>query len=306
MKYLLSLAVLALPSLAWEGVFDYWASGANWNNTDCIFGQRQSPIDLPLSETRLKMPTPALTPSQRLLGWEPTAESRFRSLSLLSFDADYEEFVNVTVENVTNTIRMDINHIDGYFIVYEDDRSTEVFKPLQFHFHSPSEHTFNGLHYDLELHVYHISIDKLHKSVVAVFFDMQAGGNKSNPFIQSLFTSNDNSSIDGNESWTPVDVSLQDLYKKLDKKKMFHYEGSLTTPPCSQNVEWQIINDPQPISPEQLARFKNKWSNNKLFAGGRGNNRLTQPLFDRKIYFMGGSLLSVGLGIFLVALSAVM
>ena len=82
---------------------------------------------------------------------------------------------------------MNINHIDGYFIVYEDDRTTEVFKPLQFHFHSPSEHTFDGKHYDLELHIYHITIDKMHKSVLAVYFDMKSGGTTDNPFIDDLF-----------------------------------------------------------------------------------------------------------------------
>lgn len=54
----------------------------------------------------------------------------FRPLHLLSYDLDYEEFANVTIENITVTVRMDINHIEGYFIVYEDDRKTEVFKPL--------------------------------------------------------------------------------------------------------------------------------------------------------------------------------
>jgi carbonic anhydrase len=95
---------------------------------------------------------------------------------LLSYDLDYEEFANVTVENITNTIKCDIMHIEGYFVVYEDDRHTEVFKPLQFHFHAPSEHTFDGKSYDLELHIYHISIDRAHKSVLAVYFDTKVGG----------------------------------------------------------------------------------------------------------------------------------
>jgi len=61
----------------------------------------------------------------------------------------------------------------------------------------------------------------------------------------------------------------------------------LTVPPCTENVEWNLINDPQPISDAQLAYFHNKWSNNMDFAGGRGNNRHTQPLHYRKIYYLG-------------------
>jgi carbonic anhydrase len=75
---------------------------------------------------------------------------------------------------------------------------------------------------------------------------------------------------------------------KLDLTKIFHYEGSLTVPPCSENVEWNIINDPQPISKEQLAMFTRKWSNNHEFAKGRGNNRKTQLLHGRKIYYLSG------------------
>lgn len=148
------------------------------------------------------------------------------------------------MENLTETIRADIDHIEGYFVVYEDDRTTEVYKPLQFHFHSPSEHTFDGKHYDLELHIYHISIDKKHKSVLAIYFDIELGGDSENPFINSVFQNSVNKTVGNPNNWIPDQVSLQNMLVKLDKKKMFHYEGSLTTPPCTQNVEWNIIDDP--------------------------------------------------------------
>jgi carbonic anhydrase len=56
---------------------------------------------------------------------------------------------------------------------------------------------------------------------------------------------------------------------------MLHYEGSLTTPPCTQNVEWNVMDDPQPISKAQLQLFTSKWEKNMKFAGGNGNNRNT-------------------------------
>lgn len=95
--------------------------------------------------------------------WTPAdLDHKFDALKLLTYDLDYEEFANVTVENITQTIKVDIDHLDGYFVVYEDERRTEAYKPLQFHFHAPSEHTFDSKHYDLELHIYHHSIDKKH------------------------------------------------------------------------------------------------------------------------------------------------
>jgi carbonic anhydrase len=119
--------------------------------------------------------------NKRVLTWSSSdLDHKFDTLKLLSYDLDYEEFANITLENLTETLRADIDHIDGYFVVYEDDRTTEVFKPLQFHFHSRSEYTFDGKHYNLELHIYHISIDKKHKSVLAVYFDVAMGGNQQN------------------------------------------------------------------------------------------------------------------------------
>jgi len=34
------------------------------------------------------------------------------------------------------------------------------------------------------------------------------------------------------------------LFRSLNLKEMYHYEGSLTTPPCGEIVEWIVINDP--------------------------------------------------------------
>ena len=54
---------------------------------------------------------------------------------------------------------------------------------LQFHFHSPAEHTFNGQAYDLEVHF--VSKDYVNSdlSVTAVFFDMSSGGATENAFL---------------------------------------------------------------------------------------------------------------------------
>ena len=81
--------------------------------------------------------------------------------------------------------------------------------------------------------------------------------------------------MDNLGTWTPGPVQLEALLLKLNMSTIYHYEGSLTVPPCTENVEWNIIDDPQPISEAQLAYFNNKWSNNMTFAAGRGNNRHT-------------------------------
>ncbi len=65
------------------------------------------------------------------------------------------------------------------------------------------------------------------------------------------------------------------------------YKGSLTTPPCSEIVTWLVVNNPQPISKDQLDVVNFHFKSNKTFAGGNGNNRATQALNERSVYIKG-------------------
>ena len=78
---------------------------------------------------------------------------------------------------------------------------------------------------------------------------------------------------------------MKKLVDTIQKTKIYHYEGSLTTPPCSEIVEWIVIDEPQPISTEQLKAFTSKWGDNWSFAKGYGNARVTVPINNRTIYY---------------------
>ncbi len=67
-------------------------------------------------------------------------------------------------------------------------------------------------------------------------------------------------------------------------QNVYTYEGSLTTPPCSEIVTWVVINDPQPITADQLKKFTQYWADNANYNSGGGNIRPPQPLNDRIIY----------------------
>lgn len=69
------------------------------------------------------------------------------------------------------------------------------------------------------------------------------------------------------------EILIEDLIYDLDNSRYFTYSGSLTTPPCTEGVNWNVVYDPQCISDEQLAFFNNKFMNNETFASGKGNNR---------------------------------
>lgn len=59
-----------------------------------------------------------------------------------------------------------------------------------------------------------------------------------------------------------------------DPEHKYHYSGSLTTPPCTENVEWFILKTHHQASGEQIAKFR-KYC--------QGNNRPLQPLNDREL-----------------------
>lgn len=117
-------------------------------------------------------------------------------------------------------------------------------------------------------------------------FDLSSGGNLDNWFLNELL-SGYNASNPNATAWEASHVHVKKLVEELDSRKFYHYDGSLTTPPCSEIVQWIVVDDPQPISAAQLKFFTDKWQNNPNFARGFGNNRATQPLNGRQIYYSG-------------------
>jgi|LauGreDrversion4_2_1035121.scaffolds.fasta_scaffold1255357_2 hypothetical protein len=60
-----------------------------------------------------------------------TGESHiFEALHTLNFEALYGEIAEVVVENLTDTLKVDIDHIEGTFVMHEDLRPDIVFKPI--------------------------------------------------------------------------------------------------------------------------------------------------------------------------------
>ncbi len=112
----------------------------------------------------------------------------------------------------------------------------------QFHFHTPSEHTFNGQHSPMEIHFVHQAED----GALSVLGVMVNEG-KANETLEPLLAK-------------PLDKSVKlTLEKPLDirllfpsKRAYFRLTGSLTTPPCSENVAWVVFKNPISASKAQI------------------------------------------------------
>lgn len=131
----------------------------------------------------------------------------------------------------------------GDFLVYEKD----TFHLKQFHFHEPAEHLIEGVRYPLEIHLVHQNDSK----EFVVLSVMAKEGKNSEPF--ELL-----------ESYLPIKKGETKLIKKPfdisqnlpQHKGYFSYEGSLTTPPCSEEVTWIVFKEAIEVSLEQVELLK--------------------------------------------------
>ena len=141
----------------------------------------------------------------------------------------------------------------------------DVYPLIQFHFHSPSEHTFDGKHFDAELHFVNIRED----GKAAVMTSLISVGAYNAEFQKVL----DNVPSTSGQKNSTSGVRLNpNLLLPKNRRQFFTYAGSLTTPPCAEGVNFYIFSQPITISSDQLAGLKRLYDN---------NNRETQPLNGR-------------------------
>lgn len=102
-------------------------------------------------------------------------------------------------------------------MVYWDfEGDIKAYKLVQFHMHAPSEHTYDGVHYDLEFHFVHQDYEDGTLSVVSVPFDVKKGGSSPNTFISDF-------QFGANNSITLQNLQLSGLFSNLDQTLLYNY-----------------------------------------------------------------------------------
>ena len=189
----------------------------------------------------------------------PVDLSRFTEAELAPLKMHYKTAAN---EIVNNGHTLQVNYTPGSTLVV-DGREFEL---KQFHFHSPSENTLNGKHFPLEGHLVHADKDG-NLAVLAVMFAEGA----ENPLLGRLWQHVPPNK--GDKSALPAGMNVQSLLPTLHSHCAFN--GSLTTPPCTEGVRWLVIKQPATASKEQVERFSGTI--------GEDNNRPVQPLNARAV-----------------------
>ncbi len=118
---------------------------------------------------------------------------------------------------------------------------------LQFHFHAGSEYAINGKKYPLEVHLVHAS-DAGELAVVGVMFEEgEANAELANIWANMPKTKGTNV-VDGKM------VNVNNLLPA--NKRYYRFMGSLTTPPCTEGVNWHMMTTPITASKQQIEAFK--------------------------------------------------
>lgn len=125
-----------------------------------------------------------------------------------------------------------------------------VYELLQFHFHTLSEHAVSGERGDMELHAVFQERGSGDKLVVGMLFEV---GKKNNAFLQTLIDAG-LPRKNGQETDTTTMINLVDALTSTSS--YFTYHGSLTTPPCSENVTWVVLAKPAKLSQTQYQSFR--------------------------------------------------
>lgn len=175
-----------------------------------------------------------------------------------------------TLELIHNGHTVQVNHHADSFVTIDN----VAYKLAQFHFHAPSEHTVNGEKFDAELHLVHtIEVESEGKTVVvyAVVGIMIKIGPET-PVLSTVWEH-----LPSEKG--PVErfdgIMIDPAQLLPSERTTFRYSGSLTTPPCSEGVHWNLLTTPITMSAEQIAAFSE--------AIEHPNNRPVQPVNDRPV-----------------------
>ena len=128
----------------------------------------------------------------------------------------------------------------------------------QFHFHSPSEHTVEGRYFPMEVHFVHQ--DVAGELLVVGFFFVEGDHNLVMDQLPSFRVERGEKPLEQGVDYNELIVGREDY---------FLYNGSLTTPPCSEGVRWVVMRQPIEASQEQIQHYHDLL--------GFDNNRPIQP-----------------------------
>ena len=172
------------------------------------------------------------------------------------------EYKPSAVHIINNGHTIEIIYAPGSFIEVGGKR----YELKQFHFHHPSEETIKGKRFPMELHLVHADASG-NLAVVSVL--LQEGA--ANPLVEMLWGLAPKT-VGPEKADDSLQINAADLLPA--DHSYYAFAGSLTTPPCTEGVNWYVLETPVMISSKQVATFA------KIYPY---DERPTQPLNGRTV-----------------------
>ena len=141
------------------------------------------------------------------------------------------------------------------------------FALVQVHFHSPSEHAIDGERFPLVAHFVHAT-DSGELGVLGVMFEEGTA----NPALQKI--------VDAMNEGAGASVTIDASAMVPEDLSVFRYMGSLTTPPCSEGVNWHVSKQTLTASPQQIAALSNSLGPSARSLQPLGSRLLVAPEGD--------------------------
>ncbi|WP_457747722.1 carbonic anhydrase [Sulfurimonas sp.] len=166
-------------------------------------------------------------------------------------------------EVINNGHSVQVNVKPGSYMTIDGEK----FELKQFHFHTPSENQIDGKNFPLEAHFVHAAKNG-DLTVVAVMFE----DGKENAVINKIWKKMPHQA----GTKTLCGLSSKMINQLLPKEKTYYrFDGSLTTPPCSEGVRWFVLKDYSKVSKAEVEEF--------MHTMHHPNNRPIQPVNARKV-----------------------
>lgn len=232
----------------------------------CQSGRAQSPINIkPNKVTRLmKTSNPDV------------------GLEFIGFDNTVKDYI---LQNNGHALQLSLSEEEKNSMGIKLDG--EEYQAQQFHFHFGSEHRIYSQQFPLEMHIVHKSARGKLAVVAVLFKTARKTDNVLSALITAAVTQVKNPSETSSFPGKPHFSMKQLLPQKSLKQFYFRYEGSLTTPPCTEGVQWVVLARKSHVSTKDLNKLKRKMERcqGKDQIGSRlaGNARPVQSLNGRSV-----------------------
>ncbi len=146
------------------------------------------------------------------------------------------------LHEMNNGHTIQVSHVSGCRV----DLNDRKYQLRQFHFHAPSEHHIEGKAFPMEMHLVHQD-ETGHVLVLAVMMATDAP----QPVLSKLWKWLPEQIEE--EVSIPLELSLTDVLPT--NTHHYAYSGSLTTPPCTEGVQWIVLKDPMHVTQQDVDQF---------------------------------------------------